>query len=328
MKKYSLFKDIYFSKSYVSLYLGTDDELFEFKYMKDGFIFYNISVKRPIKRILDYVINDGFFDLETAYGYGGFLADTDNEEFIKEAMSEYEKRCLEENIIAEFIRFHPFDDFPQKFSNFFEFLVHDRGIVYVDLSLSKEERWMKYTPDTAYGLRRWGKELIFRKSDDLDKFIQLYEKTMERNKADRRYYFPRIYYEQLINLKNVEIYEVVKDEKVISMGIFMFSDLFGHYHLGSSDYEMRKYYGNCFLLDQTFDVAKNKDNKIFILGGGRTGNQNDSLFKFKQRFSPLTKPFYIGGKIYNQEVYRRYTEIWEKKSGRHINYFLKYRLEA
>ena len=63
--------------------------------------FYNIAIKRPITKIGNVDIAEGYFDLETAYGYGGFYVNNENEEFLKIALEKYQQYCLENNIIAE-----------------------------------------------------------------------------------------------------------------------------------------------------------------------------------------------------------------------------------
>ena len=323
----NLLNDIYYSKEYISLYLKDNEEIFEFKYKEDNFIFYNIAIKRPIMKIGNIDIRDGYFDLETAYGYGGFYLNTDNQEFIKIALDKYQQYCLEKKIIAEFIRFHPWNTFPQEQKEFLNMNIYDRDVVYVDLFLSKEERWKRYSSNTRNILRKCEKELVFQKSDNIEAFIELYEKTMDKNNATDFYYFSREYYEQLISNENIELYEIRQDGKIISMAFFMFSDELGHYHLSANDYEMRRYNANYFILDQIFEIAKHKGKRYFLLGGGTTSNKDDSLLKFKQKFSSLTKLFYISGKIYNNEIFSKYRQVWEQQSKEEIKYFLKYRLE-
>lgn len=326
-EKSNLLNDIYYSKEYISLYLKENEEIFEFEYKEDNFIFYNVAIKRPITKIGNEDIRDGLFDLETAYGYGGFYVNTENHKFIKTALEKYKQYCLEKKIIAEFIRFHPWNTFPQEYKESLDMNSYDRDVVYVDLSLSKEERWKNYTSKTRNILRKCEKELVFQKSDNIETFIELYEKTMDKNNATDFYYFSRDYYEQLISNEDIELYEIRQDGKIFSMAFFMFGNEIGHYHLSANNYEMRKYNANYFILDQIFEIAKNKGKKYFLLGGGTTSNRDDSLLKFKQKFSPLTKSFYIAGKIYNSEVYNKYKRIWEKQSKEDIKYFLKYRLE-
>jgi lipid II:glycine glycyltransferase (peptidoglycan interpeptide bridge formation enzyme) len=320
--------DIYYSKEYISLYLKDDEEIFEFEYKEGRHLFHNIAIKRPIKKIGNKKIDDGYFDLETVYGYGGFNTNTEDEAFISKALSEYEKKCKNEKIIAEFIRFHTFNEFPISHSNYLDMNIYDRDVVYVDLTLSRDERWKNYSTKTRNILRKCERELTFVRSDNIKKFIELYEKTMDKNNANEFYYFPKSYFEKLMKNKDIELYEIQKDGVVISSAFFMFSDAFGHYHLSANNYEMRQYNANYFILDKIFDVAKEKQKKYFILGGGTTSFKDDSLLKFKQKFSKERKPFYISGKIFNQKIYDEYTIKWKKQSINDIPYFLKYRLRT
>lgn len=323
----NLLHDVYYLKEYISLYLKEAEEIFEFRYEENNCIFYNIAIKRPIIKIGDKIIDDGFFDLESAYGYGGFYVNTSDKVFIKKAMENYKKECIKENIIAEFIRFHSFNSFPIEHKEFLDLNICDRDVVYIDLSIPKEERWLSYSSTTRNILRKCEKELIFQKCNNLDKFIELYVQTMNKNKATDFYYFSQKYYEQLLKITNVELYEIKKDDQVISSAFFMFGDQFVHYHLSANDYNMRQYNANYFILDQICEIAKSKNKKYFILGGGSTNSKEDTLLRFKQKFSSQTKSFYISGKVYNDEIYDKYKKIWEEQSTQDVKYFLKYRLE-
>ena len=98
LRKFNLVEDIYYSIGYTSLYLKEEESLFVFNYKKGNDEFFNISIKRPINKIANEDIRDGYFDLETAYGYGGYYATTDNCEFLDNALEVYQKKCNDENI--------------------------------------------------------------------------------------------------------------------------------------------------------------------------------------------------------------------------------------
>lgn len=323
----NLLNDIYYSKDYISLYLKDNEEIFEFSYKEGEYIFYNLAIKRPILKIKNVKVDDGYFDLETVYGYGGFYANTDDFSFISNALKKYEEKCKKERIIAEFLRFHPFNKFSQKFATFFDLNIYDREIVYVDLNLSKEDRWKNYSSKVRNILRKCEKELVFSKTNDIEFFMKLYEETMAKNNASSFYYFDKEYYQKLLNNENIELYCVKKDNKVISISFFMFSNDFGHYHLSANDYSMRQFNANYYMLDQIFEIGRQKQIKYFILGGGTTSMKDDSLLSFKQKFSIKTKPFFISGKVFNKNIYEQYIKLWENQSKENIKYFLKYRLE-
>jgi hypothetical protein len=88
-----LIDDIYYLDSYISLYLKDDEELFSFIYEESDNFFINKTIKRPIKKIGDIEVNDNFYDLETAYGYGGYYTNSDDIDFLKEAFKAYEEKC-------------------------------------------------------------------------------------------------------------------------------------------------------------------------------------------------------------------------------------------
>ena len=196
-----LLLDICYSKEYVSLYQNTNSELFEFRHQSGNDIFYNISIKRPITHVGNCLLEETYYDLESAYGYGGFYTNSVDQKFIEESMSLYKKRCIEENIVAEFQRYHPFNTFAKENNSFFHFLKNDRNIAVIDLSLSKEDRWASYSSNTRNILRKCEKNLSVKLADSFEPFLELYEETMSRHSADF-YYFTKEYYERLFRNDN------------------------------------------------------------------------------------------------------------------------------
>jgi len=56
---------------------------------------------------LGQVAGTGFADIQSPYGYGGPVASTADGEFLAEAWVSFRQWCKENNVLAEFIRFHP-----------------------------------------------------------------------------------------------------------------------------------------------------------------------------------------------------------------------------
>ena len=344
MKNFNLETDIYYKKEYASIYVNKTlgQELFDFKYIEGENYFINLAVKRPIDKIKNKSVKDIWYDLETPYGYGGYYTNTDDEKFIETALNLYMQRCKEEKIIAEFIRFHPFNDFSLKHANKLNFCSLDRAVVIVDLSQSKEDRWLNYGSTTRNILRKCEKSMNILESKNIDLFSRLYSETMSRNKADDFYYFDKSYLKDILKISGVNLYEVqtgisndintgidIIDQKrkhTIAVGFFMFGQDLAHYHLSASDGDYMKLNANYFLLETMFEKARNLGLKYFMLGGGRTNNPEDALFVFKQKFSKQTKDFYIAGKIFNDGKYKEYCNIWlDKSTGDEKQLFLKYR---
>jgi len=320
----NLENDIYYNDDYISLYLNDGDELFKFNYVEGRSVLINKTIKRPILRIGDIDVKDGFFDLESAYGYGGFYSNSEDKEFLARAMDKYEKKCKDEKIIAEFTRFHPFNSFALKNQEFLDFNFYDRDVVVKDLS---EDILASYNAKVRNAVRRATEKVVFRESVNIDKFIELYNETMKKNEASDFYFFSKEYYKKLLQNNKIKLYELVCESQVVAMGFFMFGDNIAHYHLSANTPLSYKINANYALLHYAFSIAKYMGLKYFLLGGGTTSKEDDSLLKFKKKFSKETKPFYISGKIYDKVIYEKYNNLWASQSKEDIKYFLKYRLE-
>ena len=322
----NLINDIYYNINYSKLYLSESYSLFDFEYSEDDFILKNIAIKKPICKIGKIEVN-GYYDLETPYGYGGFFCNSKDRAFINRGMIAYKQRCLDENIIAEFFSFHPFNDFPNLYSEHFDLCFLDRSVVVLDLQKSEEERWLDYASKTRTILRKCYKTLRVEESDDIESFMSIYYETMDKNNARGFYYFEKQYFEDLLNIDEIKLIKVLLDKEVIAMSFVMCGDRIAHYHLSANKLDFLKYNANYLILEEAFKMAKKEGCENFLLGGGRTSSVEDNLFKFKSKFSKLTKDFYLAGNIYNREIYDKYIDIWENQNPENrVKYFLKYRL--
>jgi len=321
----NLFNDVYYSDEYLELYANENEDVFSFEYVENEKVFVNKSIKKKIDKIGNIVVDDGFYDLETAYGYGGFLTNTNDAPFIKKAMMEYENKCLSENVISEFIRFHPFNKFHVDHGQYLDFKVHDRDVVVIDLS---HDAMSSYKKKVRSQVRKSLQNIEIIESDNLEKFIELYEATMRKNNAEEFYFFTNQYYQNLIQLKQAALFEVRYEGNVIAMAFFLFGEEIAHYHLSANTDESYKLNSNYALIHALFEASRKMKKKYFMLGGGSTPKSDDPLLKFKKKFSQKMVPFYIGGKIYNNSVYEKYCELWGSQSELKVKYFLKYRLEV
>lgn len=313
----NLFNDMYFSKTYISLYLNPGDTIFEFEKRKDNNLLYNISIKRQI-------YDTSYFDLETAYGFGGFLSNTDDIDFIYDSLLEYKNYCKENNIVAEFIRFHPLNDFAnllienEKLKNIFNLLRLERKVVYVDLTLDIEEIIKGFSKGRKSDIKMAEKKnLVFTelsKVDYMPIFKKIYFQTMDRNNADKYYYFSENYFIKMVEIENFRLFSVSNQNEIVSMAIIIESFPNIYYHLGATTESGLKLKAMPYLLFKVIELYNKKGNyEKFILGGGRTNSDTDTLFLFKKEFSEKILPFYIAGIIYNQDIYNKLSKIESKK---------------
>ena len=324
VEKLNLLDDIYYNNEYISLYLQEGEELFDFRYDEGENFLINRTIKRPIVKIGNITIDDSYYDLESAYGYGGVYTNTHDSSFLKRAFEVYKKQCHDEKIIAEFMRFHPFNNFPIEHKNHLDFNLYDRDVVVVSL---ENDILSSYTSKVRNTIKRATEKVVVQESDNLEKFVKLYSETMTKNKATEFYFFDETLFKNLYSLNEVKLYEVLFENEVVAMGFFMAGSDLIHYHLSANSQLSYSLNANYALLYRLSEIAKAEGKSYFVLGGGTTALEDDPLLKFKKKFSKETKPFYISGKIYNREVYDNYLKLWEEQSLENIKYFLKYRLE-
>lgn len=308
-----LFHDSYYQPAYSALYLSAEDTLFEFEYTeaKEKLLFR--SIKKPIYKVAGKTLNEVFFDLESHYGYAGPLATTTDSAFLKRGFLAYRKKCAAENIVCEFIRFHPYNALNSQ-AQYFDFHQHERNVVVIDLSCDTATRWQNYSKTTRNILRKAKQRLnVAINQLSMDDFMGLYTQTMEKNKASPFYYFSNEYFKALTKLPRVELLSISLNGTLISCGYFMYGQDIAHYHLSANNTAFLNENGNYLLLDAAFERAKELGCQKMVLGGGRTPDKDDSLFLFKQKFSREMKPFYLAGLDFLPDIRHQLNALWRKQ---------------
>lgn len=304
-----LLEDIYYQREYFDLY-DKGGEHFEYLYQEGDKYIKFISLKRRIESVAGNLVNDELYDLETPYGYGGPLSNCWDEGFLKRAFLSYRNHCKKQNIVCEFIRFHPFNRLADS-KTLFDIHIPERQVVIVDLLKSSEERRRLYSKTTRNIIKRAAKNLVVNAKDvPVNDFMKMYYSTMQKNAADEFYYFKEEYFKSLMALEEVSLLATLKESEYASIGFFMFSHQLAYYHLSANNQALSKENGNYLLLDAAFDYAKLKGCRYMLLGGGRTSSPEDSLFKFKNKFSPINKTFYIAGLNFLPEKRQQLNQIW------------------
>jgi len=323
-------KDIYYTEEYVKLYESSIDEpvcfvcsegenYMLFPYLRRRFTF-NGTV---------------YYDFETAYGYGGAIFNKVDEAFMSSAYQIFANYCKDNNYVCGFVRFHPLLNNIEQYDTIGKLLV-DRPTVAIDVRPSEEEIWMQQLTSknrntvkkaTANGLQ-------FIKDKDfkyLDKFIALYNRTMQKVGADDFYIFENDYYYKFReNIKDSFLGVVLHGEEVVSGAMFFYSKDFGHYHLSGSNPEYLYLNPNNFMLWEAAKALREVGVKHFHLGGGSTPDENNSLLEFKSRFSKNRYVFHIGKTMFNSEVYDALCAEWIKNNNEEKvlalrNHLLKYK---
>lgn len=284
-------------------------------------------------RAIDYTC---YYDITSQYGYGGplILCDSENiNNLIHRYRKDFEKYCLENNIVSEFIRFHPMLQNHVGLESYID-LKYISNIIYVDLTKSEEDIWKNYKHSNRKCINKALRENVevFNEVEckNFNSFYDIYINTMDRNNAKNYYYFSTdFFYNASILLKNnVMYFYSVKDKKIVSTELVLYSKDYVHSFLGGTLNEYFEFRPNNILKHEIILEAKKKGVKYFILGGGY--KPDDGIYNYKKAFNPNgEKEFYVGKKVHNIEVYNNLVKKWNEKNPNRItddtNFFPLYR---
>ncbi|MFH1119580.1 MAG: GNAT family N-acetyltransferase [Bacteroidota bacterium] len=293
----------------------------------DGYIFIYPFF---LKSIDDFDLGETYYDIQTAYGYGGVI--TNRTDLPESAISgfnrEVNKWLFENKVVAEFIREHPLLNHCRRDAEYTKV----RQNIYI-------ETYRHYRiPDKK---ARQNVNKLFRnvhisvlmddRLDRLDDFINLYNLNTIRLNMSKFYFFPESYFLKVRELLNehARLIHILYKDKIINSTLFLFYGNKGTLHLAGSDHEYQTLRGNDLMYYSAIELSKNMGLEILAIGGGISANEDDSLFRFKSKFSDLHKDVMVGKKILNPDIYAKLVTQWAEKypelTEKYRNFFLKYR---
>lgn len=310
--------DVYFEEEYGKIYENYGDgkvEVFEYE-SQFGKVHY-LFLTRKIDNN-EFNMEEEYFDIITPYGYGGplVLESSDKEKLIEEFINSFEDYCKKNNIVSEFIRFHPLEKNHKLFTDKDSYKIEKLWNTVVMDIYDKDMCWKNMKSNTRNIIRNFDEEntdlIISKEKQYIEEFINIYNKTMEKNDADDYYYFDKFYFLDILDkLENkVELFNIVYKGEVVSASFVLIGNEYIHYHLSATNPDY--YYLNCnnYLLYEIALWGQKKGYKKFHLGGGTTASPKDGLFRFKRSMSKKneTLDYYIGKKIYDNKIYNELKE--------------------
>ena len=288
----------------------------------------NVVMKRDIAEDVHFVgrlHENEYFDFATPYGYGGWIIEGEQPEKLFRV---YEAWCVENNIVSEFVRFHPV-------VKNYRFAVENYDVVLLgktvamDIS-SPEKIWENMTSKNRNMVRKAEKNGITihrgRNSELFETFRQIYNATMDKDNASEYYYFSSEFYESILNdlSEEAQVFYALYDEKIIAAAIVLCRNDKLNYHLSGSVKERQNLAPSNLLLYKAALWGCENGCKTFHLGGG-VGSGEDSLFRFKKSFyrGEDLPQFHIGKKIFDKKKYDRLLSMREDLEGN--SFFPEYR---
>lgn len=262
-----------------------------------------------------------YFDITSPYGYGGPLYEPKDPGLAQEFSGLFHSYCVENGIVAEFIRFfHPVLANHEVFQPA-DALVPRGQVAVLELEKSADQLAEELSPKVKRNLKsseRAGVEIVFDEGlEQLEEFVRLYRDTMERRGAEERYLFEKAYFNFVKAELSPFAFLVAAKQggKVIAAALFFGAGPYMAYHLAASDFRFRAFCANELIVWRTALWGKEQGFQFLNLGGG-VGGAEDSLFQFKSSFTPARRPAFLGKVIHDQEAYQKLTKDWEARSGR------------
>lgn len=258
--------------------------------------------------------SEKYFDLITPYGYGGFIFKSRvSSTKIQEFYDEYVTYMSDNNIVAAFTRWHPMLANAEQLKGVSN--VIDLGKT-IHIDTTTEDLIMKniLSKDRCTIRKAMKNGIKIRESEDwtiFSIFIDIYNKTMERDNALKYYYFGEEFYRSIVeNLAGqFKVFYAEYNNEIIAMSIILFCNGQVHYHLSGSLIEYRNLNPTNLLLYEVAVWAAQNGYKSVHLGGG-VGSGQDSLFKFKQSFNKNSgNQFSISKEIFNQLTYDKLVKL-------------------
>ena len=300
--------DVYWLSSYLKAFkIHGDGEPLLFYYEGNNIRGINAVMKRDIAKDIKFAgkIPVGqYFDFATPYGYGGWIIEGDNTETLFDV---YLKWLKANEIISEFVRFHPMIKNHGKNNVFYE-IIQLGEVVHMDLD-TPELIWENITSKNRNMIRKAIKNGVViyngRFPEIFERFRTIYNGTMDKDNAEEYYYFGSDFYKSVLEdlPQNAQVFWAEKDGLTIAASIMLATNGRMNYHLSGSVREYSSLAPTNLLLYEAALWGCANGYKTLYLGGG-VGSGEDSLFKFKRAFYKCDlNHFYIGKRIYDQEKY-------------------------
>lgn len=256
------------------------------------------AVERPIPGA------GGATDLTTPYGYGGPAGPGDGEAFY----AAYDAWCRGRGAVTTFLRFHPLLENHRLAPRRLDLVrVADTATwpLPADADLLAGMHSM-HRRGARKALRAGVTATITPAPEELDDFVALYEAGMRRRDAHAFYFFREPYWETLRGLgeRLLRLDARSAEGELLASMLCLATPPWLHYHLGAATEEGFALGASKLLFLEAARHGQENGYAELHLGSG-LGGREDSLWEFKQRFSPAPgRPFWIGRLVHDDGRYR------------------------
>ncbi len=252
----------------------------------------------------------GYSDATSVYGYPGPVGSADPE-FLARAWGALQDHWGSQRIVSSFTRFNPIlgnfnllAELPAAAAGVREF----GNTVAIDLTLSEKVHLQQYHKNLSYDIRKAREAGLVTAEDRdwtcADAFVAAYQDTMARCGSRPEYVVDRPWVDRFRATLGASVRLFVTklgDSVAAAMLVIDYNHVL-HCHLIGTASQHAAVSPSKVLLDDVRSWGARNGRQSMHLGGG-LGGREDTLFKFKRRFSPLTQSFRTGSWILNESIY-------------------------
>lgn len=293
-------QDIYYTTQYFLSALKLDPgEAYLFYFQcADGEVAYPF-IKRKVNEEQPHC-----FDITTPFGYGGPVLNirSDSASLVENFRKEFIDFCKKEQIIAEFIRFHPSKENAEFFKGYMQLLP-----LYETYSIDLK-KWQ--SPSVIE--KEFSSEVEFRKLGTVRHMFEFlvlyYSNARRREEADSYYFFTNDYFEALVSTlgPNLHLFGAYIEEKLVSACYVLAMGKTIHFHLEGNLPEGEKHQADRKLLAKVAEWGLDNYYEEFHLGGSLDSDLGDA----KRAIANMpVSTFFIGKCIHEQQLYDRFISL-------------------
>lgn len=203
--------------------------------------------------------------------------------------------------------------------------------VSIDVTRSDDEilagMHRSHRQDVQLLTRQGYKLLVDDRLEHLGTFMEIYNENMRRVSATPDYFFPADYFQTILaDPAHARLMLLTKDDRVVCGSIFLVCNEIVQFHLSGTSQEYLTGSPIKLLLFEAARWGREQGRRVLHLGGG-LGSKEDSLFKFKARFSDRRHDFRVWRWVIDPA---RYADLcscrtaWDA-AGQETDYFPAYR---
>lgn len=304
-----MIKNIYMNHEWGKLQEKKEDgKSYLFKYESEaGRIEYAFIIREAT------VINgETFYDIVTPRGEGGpLILKKSSDDLVRLFDAEFDRFCQKQRIIAEYVRFDPWNTDETLFSEVYN--ISEHGYSYCH-RLQEDFFMTQYSSKRRNQIRKainCGIRVEINKDKEkLLYLLDLYNFTIKKHNISDYYLLDLDFLISYFDILKDQVYLGIAylEDKPIAAAMFLYGGDIFHYHFSASHPDYTNLNAISLLLMEAAKMGQSQGCKLMDLGGATPGSGLE-MFKKSMTKSDEIYPCYVGKKIRNKSIYDNLVEL-------------------